>query len=38
MIIVLATGATDEQVEIIRRKLDDKGYSAHISRGIEKTV
>jgi len=38
MIVVLATGVTDEQIEVICRKLAERGYGAHVSRGVEKTV
>jgi len=38
MVILPKPGCTDEQLQEILRLLDSLGYSAHISRGVERTV
>ncbi len=37
-IIVLGPGATDKKIQRIVSKLEDKGFTANISRGTERTV
>ncbi len=38
MIIVLSPGATEEQIEHIKDKLQSLGLTPHISRGVERTI
>ena len=38
MIIVLRPGATDREVGLIEEKIKAHGLSAHISRGVERTI
>src|SRR5512143_1276718 len=38
MIIVLRSGATDEDVRQIEETIKGKGLTAHISRGVERTI
>ena len=38
MIIVLRAGATDEDVRQIEETIKGKGLTAHISRGVERTI
>jgi len=38
MIIIMTTGATDEQIAAVEEKLSATGVQPHVSRGIERTV
>ena len=38
MIIVMNSGATDEQIDGVVKKIKEAGLDANISRGIERTV
>jgi 3-deoxy-7-phosphoheptulonate synthase len=38
MIIVMASGATEEQILDIIKRLEERGYGHHISRGVERTL
>lgn len=38
MIIVMEKGATGENIEIVKEKLEAWGFSIHMSQGIEKTI
>jgi 3-deoxy-7-phosphoheptulonate synthase len=38
MIIVMAPGATEDQIMEIVRRLEQRGYGHHISRGVERTL
>lgn len=38
MIIVMAPGATDEHIAQVVKRLEARGYGAHISRGVERTL
>lgn len=38
MIIIMAPGATEEQVMDVVRRLEGRGYGHHISRGVERTL
>ena len=38
MIIILSSGATDEDMQKLIGNLEDRGYGVHISRGVEKTI
>jgi len=38
MIIVMAPGATEDQIQKIIASLDDRGYGHHVSRGVERTL
>ncbi len=38
MIIILAPGATEEQIEQVRELLAQRGYGVHVSRGVERTI
>ncbi len=38
MIIILTPGATEEELNTLVKNIQDRGYSAHISRGVEKTI
>ncbi len=38
MVIVMEKGATSEQVARVEQKLKDRGFSTHLSRGVERTI
>ena len=38
MIIVMSTEATEDNVLEVLRRLEDRGYGHHISRGVERTI
>ncbi|MFQ6133517.1 MAG: 3-deoxy-7-phosphoheptulonate synthase [Armatimonadota bacterium] len=38
MIIVLRPGAGDEQIEAVKRRLEERGYGVHVSRGVERSI
>ncbi|MBI5419740.1 MAG: 3-deoxy-7-phosphoheptulonate synthase [Deltaproteobacteria bacterium] len=38
MIIVLRPGATDREIRLIEEKIKSHGLSAHISKGVERTI
>lgn len=38
MIIVMKTGATDEEVTAVMNKIEEMGYNAHLITGVEKKV
>jgi len=38
MIVVLKPGATEEDIKQIVRRLEERGYRAHVSKGVERTV
>ncbi len=38
MVIVMVTGATDADVELVVKELEGHGYGAHVSKGVEKTI
>ncbi len=38
MIIIMTTGATDEQIAAVEEKLTAMGVQPHVSRGVERTV
>jgi 3-deoxy-7-phosphoheptulonate synthase len=38
MVIVMVTGATDADVEQVVKELEQRGYGAHVSKGVEKTI
>jgi len=38
MIIVMVPNATEEQILEVVRRLEDRGYGHHISRGVERTI
>jgi 3-deoxy-7-phosphoheptulonate synthase len=38
MIIIMAPGATEDQVMDVIRRLEARGYGHHISRGVERTL
>jgi len=38
MIIVMTSGATEEDIARVVERLGDRGYGHHISRGVERTV
>jgi 3-deoxy-7-phosphoheptulonate synthase len=38
MIIVMAPGHTEEQLQAVSRRIEEMGYSCHLSRGVERTI
>lgn len=38
MIIVMAPGATEEQIQNVIKRLEERGYGHHVSRGVERTL
>lgn len=38
MIIVMANNATEQEIEGVIRRIEDEGFKAHLSRGVEKTI
>jgi len=38
MIIILRSGATDQDIEQVAESLRERGYGTHISRGVERTI
>jgi len=38
MIVVLRPGATDEQIEQVKQRLEQRGYGVHVSRGVARTI
>ena len=38
MIVVMKAHATQEQVDTVVKRIEDLGYSAHVSKGVERTV
>jgi 3-deoxy-7-phosphoheptulonate synthase len=38
MIIVMESGASDQQIEYIMERIKDLGYEPHPIRGVERTV
>ncbi|MGA8982296.1 MAG: hypothetical protein WB470_06475, partial [Candidatus Acidiferrales bacterium] len=38
MIINMAVGATEEQIEHVVKRIEECGFNAHLSRGEERTV
>jgi 3-deoxy-7-phosphoheptulonate synthase len=38
MIIVMRRSSTDEEVQAVVKRLDERGFGAHVSRGAERTV
>jgi len=38
MIIVMAKGHTEEQLQAVIRQIEQLGYSTHLSRGVERTI
>ncbi len=38
MIIVMAQGATEKQIQEVIKRLEARGYGHHISRGVERTI
>jgi len=38
MIIVMGPGHTDEQLQAVMRRIEQMGYSCHLSRGVERTI
>jgi 3-deoxy-7-phosphoheptulonate synthase len=38
MVIVMDHNATEEQIETVVQRLEDAGYRAHLSRGVERTI
>jgi len=38
MVIVMEKGATPEQIARVEEKLRDRGFSTHLSRGVERTI
>ena len=38
MIIVLKSGATQDQIDNVAKKLEEYGFQTHISQGTEKTI
>ncbi|MCS6858966.1 MAG: 3-deoxy-7-phosphoheptulonate synthase [Abditibacteriales bacterium] len=38
VVIVMVTGATDADVERVVKELEQRGYGAHVSKGVEKTI
>jgi len=38
MIIIMRTGAPQEQIDGVVKALEERGYGIHLSRGVEKTI
>ncbi len=38
MIIVMGPGHTEEQLQAVIRRIEEMGYSVHLSRGVERTI
>jgi len=38
MIIVMSPGHTEEQLQAVMRRIEEMGYSCHLSRGAERTI
>ena len=38
MIVILGAGATEEQIQQVIAALEQRGYGAHLSRGVERTI
>lgn len=38
MIVVMAPGATEQDIERVVQRLEDRGFGHHISRGVERTI
>jgi len=38
MIVIMATGAAQEQIDSVIAALEERGYGIHLSRGVEKTI
>jgi 3-deoxy-7-phosphoheptulonate synthase len=38
MIVVMKSGATKEEIEVVRKLLENKGLGVHVSAGVEKTI
>ncbi len=38
MIVILKRGATDQQVDRVANTIEQAGFSAHVSRGEERTI
>ncbi len=38
MIIVLRSGATQEQIDDVVKRLEKLGFGAHVSQGVERTI
>jgi len=38
MIIVMGPGHTEEQLQAVIRRIEEMGYSCHLSRGVERTI
>ncbi|MBM3335659.1 3-deoxy-7-phosphoheptulonate synthase, partial [Candidatus Sumerlaeota bacterium] len=38
MIIVMAPGHTEAQLQAVMRRIEQMGYSCHLSRGVERTI
>jgi len=38
MIIVMGPGHSDEQLQAVVRRIEQMGYSCHLSRGVERTI
>lgn len=38
MVIVMEKSATPEQVRRVEEKLKDRGFSTHLSQGVERTI
>lgn len=38
MIIVLRPNTTDEQIDHIMKRIDELGFTAHLSRGVQRTI
>jgi len=38
MIIVMGPGHSEEQLQAVIRRIEDMGYSVHLSRGVERTI
>ena len=38
MIIVMSSGATEEQLQAVEKRIVDLGYEPHLIRGVQRTV
>jgi 3-deoxy-7-phosphoheptulonate synthase len=38
MIIVMGPGHTEEQLQAVMHRIEEMGYSCHLSRGVERTI
>ncbi|MCF8432056.1 MAG: 3-deoxy-7-phosphoheptulonate synthase, partial [Melioribacteraceae bacterium] len=38
MVVIMENNASDEQIELVKKQLEDFGFQIHESRGVQKTI